>query len=301
MINLKSLEIFYWAAHLSSFSRAAEKLNTTQPAVSQRISALEEELGRKLINRTTKPVSLTPDGHAAFQHAELILRQISRLEQEFNAPSRERRTIRLGVSETIVHTWLNRFLEATHQAFPNVDFDISVDITAAMLKSLSDGEIDLTFMLGPAMIEGLQSRHLLDYPMRFYAAPDMVAGNHLDLQHMRQLPILTYPRHAYPYSHLRELLLSRAVERPRIFTNSSLATIKRMAIDRIGVALVAERAFSPSLEQNRLVALTSDIELPPLRFFAYFIMGLGSEVFEKLTGIAVKVAQESTSGHSIFE
>jgi DNA-binding transcriptional LysR family regulator len=290
MVTVKSLEIFYWAAQLTSFSRAAEKLNTTQPTVSQRISALEAELGRQLISRTTKPVSLTPDGRAAFQHAELILRQISRLKQEFNAPSRVRSTIRLGVSETIVHTWLNRFLEASHQIFPNVDFDISVDITAAMMKSLSDGEIDLAFMLGPAMIEGLQSRHLLDYPLRFYAAPGIVAGNHLDLQNMRQLPILTYPRHAYPYSHLRELLLSRAVERPRIFTNSSLSTIERMAIDRIGVALVAEGVFSPSLEQNKLVALTSDLDLPPLRFFSYYMMGLGSEVLEKLTAIAVKVA-----------
>ena len=153
MVTLKSLEIFYWAAQLSSFSRAAEKLNTTQPSVSQHIAALETELGHQLISRTTKPVSLTPDGHAAFQHAELILRQINRLEREFNVPSRARRTIRLSVSETIVQKWLNRFLEASHQAFPNVDFDISVDITAAMMKSLSDGEIDLAFMLGPAMIE----------------------------------------------------------------------------------------------------------------------------------------------------
>jgi DNA-binding transcriptional LysR family regulator len=301
MVTLRSLEIFYWAAQLSSFSRAAEKLNTTQPSVSQHIAALETELGHQLISRTTKPVSLTPDGHAAFQHAELILRQINRLEREFNVPSRARRTIRLGVSETIVQTWLNRFLEASHQAFPNVDFDISVDITAAMMKSLSDGEIDLAFMLGPAMIEGLQNRHLLDYPLRFYAAPGIVAGNHLDLNHIRRLPILTYPRHAYPYNHLRELLLRRTVERPRIFTNSSLSTIERMAIDRIGVALVAEGAFSPSLEQNRLVALTSDIDLPPLRFFSYYMMGLGSEELESLTEIAVKVAHETVPDHSNFE
>ena len=86
MINLKSLEVFFWAAQLSSFSRAAEKLNTTQPAVSQRISALETDLGRQLISRSTKPISLTADGRAAFQHAELILRQISKLESEFAMP-----------------------------------------------------------------------------------------------------------------------------------------------------------------------------------------------------------------------
>lgn len=292
MINLKSLEVFYWAAQLSSFSRAAEKLNTTQPTVSQRISALEADLGRQLISRSTKPISLTADGRAAFQHAELILRQINKLEREFDMLHRVHSTIRLGVSETIVQTWLNRFLEASHQVFPNVDFDISVDITASTMKSLMDGEIDMGFMLGPATVDGLACRHLINYPLRFYAAPGVVSDNHLDLDHVRRLPILTYPRHAYPYSHLRELLLELTDEQPRIFTNSSLSTIERMAIDRIGVALVAQGAFSPTLEQNKLVALTSEIELPPLRFFSFYLMGFGSEMLDSLTDIATRVASQ---------
>ncbi len=92
MLNLKSLEIFYWVAQLRSFSRTAEKLNTTQPTVSQRISALEADLGRQLISRDTKPISLTVDGRAAFAHTELILRQINKLEREFDGKRRLDRT-----------------------------------------------------------------------------------------------------------------------------------------------------------------------------------------------------------------
>ena len=290
MINLRSLEIFYWAAQLSSFSRAAEKLNTTQPTVSQRISALEEQFGRQFINRTTKPTSLTADGRVLFQHAELILRQVARLEQDFDAARRTPRTIRLGVSETIVQTWLARFLEASHQRYPAVDFEISVDISPSMLAALSDGELDIAFMLGPVSGDGMDCRHLIDYPLRFYAAPGLIAGNRLTLDDLRRLPVLTYPRAAYPYNHLRELLLRATGEQPRIFTNSSLSTIERMAIDRIGIAVVAEGAFSPSLERERLVMLDSAITLPDLRFFAVHLLGVGAEILEDLAAIAADVA-----------
>ncbi|MFG1201394.1 LysR family transcriptional regulator [Xanthobacter aminoxidans] len=290
MINLRSLEIFYWAAYLSSFSRAAEKLNTTQPTVSQRISALEEQFGRQFINRASKPVSLTPDGQILLQHAELILRQVSKLEKEFDAQNRVRQTIRLGVSETIVQTWLSRFLETSHQRFPNIDFEITVDITSSMMAALQDGELDLTFMLGPANVEGMACHHLINYPLRFYAAPGLVPDNLLGVDQVGLRPILTYPRNAYPYSHLRELLFRMTDTRPRIFTNSSLSTIERMAIDRIGIALVAQGAFSPSLERKRLVALESEIELPPLRFFAFYLLGVGADVLEELVRIATDVA-----------
>ncbi|MGE4373998.1 MAG: LysR family transcriptional regulator [Xanthobacter sp.] len=290
MINAKSLEVFYWTARLSSFSRAAEKLNSTQPTISQRISALEEQFGRKFINRMTKPISLTPDGQLLWQHAELILRQIARLEKDFDAPQRMHQTIRLGVSETIVHTWLSRFLETSHQRYPSIDFEITVDITSSMMSALHDGELDLAFMLGAGDVEGMASYHLINYPLRFYAAPGLVPDNKLGLEQLQHLPILTYPRNAYPYSHLRELLFRETNAHPRIFTNSSLSTIERMAIDRIGVALVAQGAFSPSLERKMLVALESDIDLPPLRFFAFHLLGVGADVLEDLSRIAVKVA-----------
>lgn len=290
MINIRSIEIFYWAAKLSSFSRAADKLNTTQPTVSQRISALEAQYGRQFINRATKPISLTLDGQALLQHAELILRQVANLDRDFDASHRTRQTIRLGVSETIVQTWLSRFLEASHQRYPNIDFEISVDITASMMTALQDGELDMAFMLGPATIDGMACHHLINYPLRFYAAPGLIPNNTLTVDQLRRFPVLTYPRNAYPYTHLRDLLFKITEQRPRIFTNSSLSTIERMAIDRIGIALVAQGAFSPSLERKALVAQDSDIELPPLRFFAFYLLGVGAEVLEDLSAIAVEVA-----------
>lgn len=289
MINLRSLEIFYWAAQLSSFSRAAEKLNTTQPTISQRIAGLEEQFGTRLVNRATKPISLTPSGRALFEHAELILRQVARLEAEFDLSMQTPRTIRLGVSETIVHTWLARYLGESHRCFPNIDFDITVDVTPWIMSALQDGEIDIGFMLGPATIDGMACVHLVDYPLRFYGAPGLVKDNRLTIEELRRLPIITFPRQTYPYSHLREKVFNLTGQTPRIFTNSSQATIERMAADRIGVALFAEGALSPSVN-GTLVPLDSVLEMPQLSFYAFYVMGVGGEILESLVDIARKVA-----------
>lgn len=293
MIKIRDLEIFFWTAQLRSFSRAAEKLNSTQPTVSQRIASLEEQLGRHLINRTTKPISLTGDGRVLQQHAELILRQISKLESEFKLLHQTPKTIRLGVSETIVQTWLGAFLEASHKIYPTLNFDVSVDITDTMMSSLRDGELDITFMLGPAAVDGLACRHLIDYPLQFYGVPGLIDGNHLSAEDMRRFPVLTYPRHAYPYTLLRELLFGMIDDQPRIFTNSSLSTIEKMAIDGMGVALVAQDVFSPSIRRGRLVPLECDIDLPPLRFYAFYVLGIGAGILEDLTSIAAQVAASS--------
>ncbi|CAM3731772.1 LysR family transcriptional regulator [Castellaniella denitrificans] len=296
MINLRSLEIFYWAVQLKSFSRAAEKLNTTQPTISQRIAGLEEQFGMRLVNRATKPFSLTESGRALLAHAELILRQVAKLEHDLGLSGRVPRTIRLGVSETIVHTWLARFLEESHRCFPNIDFDITVDVTPSMMSTLQAGEIDIALMLGPANDDKIACVHLVDYPLQFYAAPGFVRGNRLTIEELKRLPIITYPRNAYPFSHLREQLFRLTDQTPRIFTNSSLATIERMAADRIGVALVAQHAFSLSLVRGALVAMESDLEMPPLSFCAFYVLGVNGEILERLVEIARHVA--TTSKHA---
>lgn len=73
LMNTRFLETFLWAARLNSFSAAAERLHTTQASVSNRIAALERELGVVLFTRDVRCVNLTPAGRLALQHAEKIV------------------------------------------------------------------------------------------------------------------------------------------------------------------------------------------------------------------------------------
>ena len=113
MIDPRTLEVFYWVVQLGGFRRAAEKLRTTQPAVSSRIAALEVRLGGSLLDRNRRRrVTLTPRGTALLAYAERILALQGEMMTALADPAGGLRgTVRLGTSETIVHTWLSaRFL-----------------------------------------------------------------------------------------------------------------------------------------------------------------------------------------------
>ena len=289
MFSFRSLEVFYWTAHLRSFSRAADKLHTTQPTISQRIGGMEGTIGASLFDRSAKPIALTATGRILLGHAELLLRQVASMERDLELSNRFEGTVRLGSSETIVQTWLSTFLEQAARHFPKLDIDMTVDVTPSMLDALRDGEIDMALMLGPTIVEGFTCVKLKDYPLKFYAAADLVPDNAFSIGSMPTTPIITYPRNTYPYTYLREIIFKEIGRIPRIFTNSSISTIEKMALDGLGVALVAEGSLSAQgLEKLRV--LQSDIELPPLSFYAYYQAGVRGEVFEQLAHIACNVA-----------
>ncbi len=294
MFNLRSVEVFYWAGRLRSFSKAAEKLNTTQPTISQRIAAMEETVGEPLFDRMAKPIALTRVGRTLFGHAELLLRQVAAMERDLELNRHLHCRIRLGVSETIVQTWLSRFLEQASRRFPNMDFDMTVDVTPSMLIALQNGEIDIALMLGPAVLEGFTCVKLKDYPLRFYAIPGLVPDELLTYQKAPTVPILTYPRNTYPFDYLRELVFQKTGLPPRIFANSSISTIEKLALDGIGIALVAAGTLGAAKVDNILQLVPSEIDLPPLRFYAFYPSGFGSEMLEELAAIAQRVASEDS-------
>ena len=129
MVDFKSIETFLWVVTLGSFRGAGQRLNTTQPAISQRIAQLEREMGVKLLNRDHRVASPTPSGRQLMVYAEKLIGLRSEMMAEVGDRSAMRGVLRLGVAETIVHTWLPRLIKSVNTAHPNLSLEIEVDIT----------------------------------------------------------------------------------------------------------------------------------------------------------------------------
>ena len=98
-MNLKQLEAYLWVAKLGSFSKTAERLFTTQPAISSRISNLEDELGTPLFTRETGAVRLTAAGRALMSLAEDALSAVEAMRARAGLPVEAAGLLRLGVSQ----------------------------------------------------------------------------------------------------------------------------------------------------------------------------------------------------------
>src|SRR5882724_8841232 len=176
MVDFKNIETFVWVVTLGSFRGAAHKLNTTQPAISQRIAQLEAEMGVRLLQRDNRSVLPTPSGRQMMLYAEKLIGLRSEMLAAVRDRAAMRGVLRLGVSETIVHTWLSRLIKDVNTAYPNLSLEIEVDITPNLRARLLAQEIDLAFLLGPLTAPTVRNRVLCDYPNGFLASPALGLG-----------------------------------------------------------------------------------------------------------------------------
>jgi DNA-binding transcriptional LysR family regulator len=295
MLDFRTLETFVWVANLRSFRRAADKLHTTQPAVSMRIAQLESLLGVRLLERDRRVVAPTEKGRELLSYAERALRLRAEMIEAVGDRSTMRGRVRLGVAETIVHTWLPDLIERVNEAYPNLELEIEVDISANLRDRLVAKDLDLAFLLGPIGNPGVHSRPLCSFPLAFVAAGRIrFDKGTVTLSDIARWPIITFSRNTQPYMILRELF-ERAGLRATIHASASLATVVRMALDGIGIALIPPAILESLVAERRLKRLRTRVELPSLNFVVSWPNALDSLAAQKVAEIALRVAREPRS------
>jgi DNA-binding transcriptional LysR family regulator len=292
MVDFKSLETFLWVVTLGSFRAAGEKLNTTQPAISQRIAQLEREVGVKLLNRDHRVASPTPSGRQLMVYAEKLIGLRSEMMAEVSDRSAMRGVLRLGVAETIVHTWLSRLIKSVNIAYPNLSLEIEVDITPNLSARLLAQEIELAFMLGPLAASSVRNRVLCDYPVGFLASPALGLGTGpLTVHDLAKFPIITFPRKTQPYEIVRSLFNRPDLPPIRLHASASLATVIHMAIEGLGIAVIPTAIVENELADGRLQLLSTDLKIPPLTFSASWLASPDTVAVELVADLAGKIAQ----------
>jgi DNA-binding transcriptional LysR family regulator len=296
MVDFKSIETFLWVVTLGSFRGAAQRLNTTQPAISQRIAQLEREMGVKLLSRDHRMASPTPSGRQLMVYAEKLIGLRSEMMAEVGDRSATRGVMRLGVAETIVHTWLSRLIKSVNTAYPNLSLEIEVDITPNLSARLLAQEIELAFVLGPLSAAGVCNRVLCDYPIGFLASPALGLGNGpLTVDDLAKFPIITFPRKTQPYEIVRSLFNRPDLPPIRLHASASLATVIHMAIEGLGIAVIPTAIVENELADGRLLLLSTDLKIAPLTFSASWLASPDTVAVELVADLAGKIAQSSAS------
>lgn len=291
-MDFRSLEIFVWVATLGSFRGAAARLNTTQPAVSQRIAQLEADLGTRLLERSRAGVALTERGRVLLEGAQRILSLSTALRAEVGDREAMAGALRLGVSETIVHTWLPRFLEQVARTYPRLAIEVEVDVTPTLAERLIGHALDLAFLLGPVDEHRIRNLPLCSFPIAFLAAPRLgLSGMRLALDDPSAHAFITFSRRTKPHAALTELL-DRVVPRPRVHASASLATVIRMAVDGLGIAVVPAAIAAREIADGLLEPVPADFALPDLSFTASWAAAPAPHLAEALAGIAVETARD---------
>lgn len=146
-MDIRQLRSFVTIAHHRHFTRAAAQLHIAQPALSQQVRQLEQELGVLLLQRTRRRVELTAPGEVLLARAERILAEMERAQTDMAEFAGLRRgRVVLGVLQSLSGYWLSGVLTRFHARYPGIEIELQEDGTEQLVGLLAGGYLDFAVL-----------------------------------------------------------------------------------------------------------------------------------------------------------
>ena len=142
-VDLELYRVFYTVAKNKHMTKASEELHISQPAISQSIKKLEEQLGGTLFLRSNKGMDLTEEGKMFYEYVKGALELINNAENEFTSfKNLTKGEIKIGCSTTLTKLILIDILTEFHNEYPNININITNDLTSKLITYLKLGKLD---------------------------------------------------------------------------------------------------------------------------------------------------------------
>jgi len=291
-LNFKQLETFIWVADLGSFRGAAERLYTTQPNISSRIASLESALNTKLMERDAGSVRLTTRGLQLLSHARNVLKSMENFIEAADEATLFDDVLHLGVTEMVVQTWLRDFLKLFKERFPNVQVELTVDLSINLEQELDNRSVDIAFQSGPFMRQTTGNTSLGSFPTIWVAAPEVKLHKlkSISAQELIKFPILTHSRSTRTYQEMTRHFADLPDIKVRLVPSSSLSVCRQMTLDGYGVSALLAPIVEENIAAGQLFKINYKWAPEPLEFFARYDALKSSKIVELAASLAGEVS-----------
>ncbi|WP_299376524.1 LysR family transcriptional regulator [uncultured Tateyamaria sp.] len=290
-MTFEQLRTFLWVARLGGFRKASDRLHLSQPAVSTRISNLEDTLQARLFERGPGALVLTKKGQQLLGYAEQMLFVEEEIKYRVANPAETEGLFRVGASETIAQAWLPSFIQAFSARFPQVNVDLTVDISLNLRTAILERRLDLAFLMGPVSDYSVSNVDLPRFDLHWYKSRQLGA---VDLS---DIPIISYSSQTRPYRELTSELAQRVGPKSRVFSSASLSASLKMIASGIAVGPYPRVLAVPHLEAGEVEEFDPGFVPPPLEFTASYLAEPRSLLVENSAEIARDVAHQWHDAH----
>ena len=270
-MELSNLDTFVKVVQTGSFTRAAEQLHTQKAHVSRVVSQLEAELGVRLLERTTRSLSLTEIGREFFERAVGILGAADDARRAVQqAQGEPRGTLRLSCGVEFGMLAVNRWVRDYLLRHPDVNVDL--EMTGRVVDLVHEG-FDLAVRVGPLADSTLAARKLGDLHYGLFAAPGYLRRHPPPRQpgDLAQHALIRFSgsRLRLVWTFTRGADTQRVEPVARLNANNSFA-VRDAAVDALGIAQLPLLLAQPEVDAGRLVPVLADWKLPSAPVHAVF-------------------------------
>jgi DNA-binding transcriptional LysR family regulator len=272
MDGLDDVSLFALVVRRGSLAGAAQELGITPPAVSKRLAALESRLRVRLLNRTTRRMSLTPEGETYLGEGQRLVAELEALERKISGGSVVpqgllRINATLGFGRKYVTPELSRFA----RAYPEVEVQMQLSDRPV---NLVEQAFDLAIRFGEQPDARITARKLADNRRFLCASPAYIAAHGVPASprdlHRHSCIVLRESDEIYGSWQFRSGTRQETVKvRGPLSTNDGEAALS-WALDGHGIVLRSEWDAAPYLRSGRLVLLLEDWDAPPADIYILF-------------------------------
>ncbi|WP_447039609.1 LysR substrate-binding domain-containing protein [Streptomyces sp. DSM 118878] len=244
--SLAQLRAFAAVADHLHFRDAAAAIGMSQPALSGAVAALEETLGVKLLERTTRKVLLSAAGERLAVRVGAVLGEVEALMEEADAVKAPfTGALRLGVIPTVAPYLLPAFITLVHEAYPDLDLQVHEEQTSSLIDGLTAGRLDLLLLAVPLGVPGVTELPLFDEDFVLVTPLDHWLGGRegIPREALKELTLLLLDEgHCLRDQALDICREAGRAEAPVTTTAAGLSTLVQLVAGGLGVTLLPRTA-----------------------------------------------------------
>ncbi|MCU6351108.1 DNA-binding transcriptional regulator YafC [Morganella morganii] len=263
--------IFIEVVEHKSFTKAADKLNLANSAVSRTVKKLEDKLGVNLLNRTTRQIDLTAEGEIYFQRMKGILQEMQAAENELlGSQNSPKGVLRIDAATPVVLHLLIPFISVFRRQYPDIILSL---VSSETFVNLIERKVDIAIRAGQLTDSSLRARPLFNSYRKVVASPRYIetAGKPVSVADLHHHTCLTFTEpvslNTWPLNTEGGQLITVT---DGISSNSG-ETLRQLCVSGEGIACLSDFMVNKGIESGELTELLSDELQPvPMPFHAVY-------------------------------
>lgn len=256
---IEELKTFIEVVKYCNFTKAAKKVNLSQPTVSLHIKRLEAEFDAILVQRSNKnkEINITPEGKLLYEKGIEIIKQIEDIKSEISkTSSKERSILKIGASLTIGDHFLPGLVSGFTEEYPNIDIEVCIENTTHICKKVKGLEVDIGLIEGKADDYGARREKFYTDRMVLATANDSnINKDEFTIQDLNNQVWISREEGSGTREYLNAFLKENSIKPRNIFVFSSNYAVKEAVQRGLGITLISEYVVAHAAFDKELAIL----------------------------------------------
>jgi LysR family nitrogen assimilation transcriptional regulator len=257
-MELRQLRYFVAIVDHGSLSRAARMLHIAQPALTQQLRQLEEELGTQLLHRSAQGVLSTDAGKIFYEHAQAILKQVGDAKSAVTqSTAKPAGTVALGIPQSVSSVFALPLLTAVRSTYPEISLQLTEELSGSLIEQLRSGRINLAVLFDDGQLSAFATTPLVEEDMMFITCAGSrfaVRGKAISLAKAINAPlILPGPQHGVR-PRIENIVRSAGLSIDNVIDINSIAILKSALLADMGATILPMGPVLSEIERGAMIA-----------------------------------------------